>query len=73
MFICNTICDPEFANHFILVDQMSHSISKSPMKFRPNGPIDTCSPNPRNNFALMLEVQSVATALCNVCLVTLRM
>ena len=41
MLICNTICDPGFANHFILVDQMSHGISKSPMKFRPNGPIDT--------------------------------
>ena len=49
MFICNTICDPKFANHFILVDQMSHGISKSPMKFRLNGPIDTYSPNPRNN------------------------
>ena len=49
MVICNTIRDPEFANHFILVDQMSHGISKSPMKFRPNGPIDTCSQMLRNN------------------------
>jgi len=52
MFICNTIswiCNPEFANHFILVDQMSDGISKSPMNFRLNGPIDTCSPNLRNN------------------------
>ena len=52
MFICNTICDPEFTNYFILVDQMSHGISKSPMNFRPIGPIDTCSPNPRNNSDL---------------------
>ena len=52
MFICNTICYPEFANHFILVDQMSHGISKNPMKFRPNGPIDTCSPNPRNDYCM---------------------
>ena len=49
MFICNTTSDPEFANHFILVDQMSHGISKSHMKYRPNGPIDTCSPHPRIN------------------------
>jgi len=56
MFICNTICNPEFANDFILVDQMSHGISKSPMKFRPNGPIDTCSANPRNNSAYDVEL-----------------
>jgi len=30
MFICNTICDREFTNHLILVDQMSHGISKGP-------------------------------------------
>jgi len=52
MFICNTICNLEFSNHFILVDQISHGISKSPMKFRANGPIDTCSPKPRNNSAI---------------------